>query len=181
MSTYAAGKISSESFISCYAHLYGLKGYIFRFGNVIGSRVTHGVLYDFISKLIKNPKELVILGDGMQEKNYFLTEDCINGMAWTFRNIHLDNSSSSIVLNLGTSSVTKVTEIAKIVIQEMALEKITKIKVNGDKYAWLGDQPKVHLSTKKINNLGWDCKNSSDQAVRIAVKRILKSLEMSFN
>jgi UDP-glucose 4-epimerase len=181
MSTYAAGKISSESFISCYSHLYGIEGYIFRFGNVIGSRVTHGVLYDFIKRLMRNPNELTILGDGRQEKNYFLTEECIDGMAWAFRNIKLGASNPCVILNLGTSSVTRVTEIAKIVIEEMGLQNKTKIKINGEQYAWLGDQPKVHLSTKKINELGWICKNSSDEAVRKAVQRILDNPELSFN
>src|SRR6185503_10360737 len=37
MSTYAAGKIGSEAFISSYCHLYGLRGWMFRFGNVLGS------------------------------------------------------------------------------------------------------------------------------------------------
>ncbi len=37
MFTYAAGKIGSEAFISAFCNLYGLKGWMFRFGNVIGA------------------------------------------------------------------------------------------------------------------------------------------------
>ena len=72
VSTYAAGKIGSEALISAFAHLYGIKAWIFRFGNVIGARMTHGVIFDFIRNLRNNPDELLIRGDGMQEKNYFL-------------------------------------------------------------------------------------------------------------
>jgi len=173
MSTYAAGKIGSEAFIYCYCHLYGIRGWIFRFGNVIGSRVTHGVLYDFISRLKKNPYELLILGDGNQEKNYFLTEECIEGMAWSFLNSSLDELNPCAVYNLGTNSVTKITEIAKIVIEEMGLAGVTQISIEGKKYAWLGDQPRVHLSTENINKEGWICRHSSNEAVRAAVRRIL--------
>lgn len=173
MSTYAAGKIGSEAFIYCYCHLYGLRGWVFRFGNVIGGRVTHGVLFDFINRLRKNPDELLILGDGTQEKNYFLTEECIEGMAWSFLNSKLDEQNPCAVYNLGTASVTPVTEIAKIVVEEMGLSKRTKILIEGKRYAWLGDQPKVHLSIDKINTEGWSCKTSSDEAVRTAVRRIL--------
>jgi len=177
MSTYAAGKIGSEAFIYCYCHLYGLRGWMFRFGNVIGSRVTHGVLYDFINRLNKNPDELLILGDGTQEKNYFLTEECIEGMAWSFLNSKLDDLNPCAVYNLGTASVTPVTEIAKIVVEEMGLSEKTQISIEGKKYAWLGDQPKVHLSIDLINNEGWYCRNSSNEAVRKAVKRILGKSE----
>ena len=177
MSTYAAGKIGSEAFVYCYCHLYGLRAWMFRFGNVIGSRVTHGVLYDFINRLKENSDELLILGDGSQEKNYFLTEECIEGMAWSFLNCKLDDQHPCAVYNLGTASVTPVTEIAKIVVEEMGLAGKTKILIEGKKYAWLGDQPKVHLSVDKINKEGWKCRNSSNEAVREAVKRILGKSE----
>ena len=59
VSTYAAGKIGSEAFISAFCSLYGLRGWMFRFGNVIGARMTHGVIFDFIEKLRQNPKELL--------------------------------------------------------------------------------------------------------------------------
>jgi UDP-glucose 4-epimerase len=175
MSPYGAGKVSSEAFIHSYSHLYKIRSLIFRFGNVIGSRVTHGILFDFINKLKKKPNTLTVLGDGTQEKNYFLTEECIDGMIWSYNNINLSEENPCEVINLGTDSVSNVITIAKIVIDEMDLNDITKIQIEGKKYAWLGDQPKVHLDTKKINNLGWKTKHSSDEAVRKAVRRILKN------
>jgi UDP-glucose 4-epimerase len=174
MSSYGAGKIASEAFIQTYCHLYDIRGWIFRFGNVIGSRATHGVLLDFIKKLKNNPKELLVLGDGTQEKNYFLTEECIAGMAWAFQNITLDDSRPCEIFNLGTDSVTNVIDIAEIIIGEMGLTNQTKIKIQGSRYAWLGDQPKVHLNIDKINKEGWYCKNTSTEAVKIAVQRMLK-------
>jgi len=174
MSSYGAGKIASEAFIQTYCHLFQMRGLIFRFGNVIGSRATHGVLLDFINKLKKNPNELLVLGDGTQEKNYFLTEECISGMGWAYLNIELDDEKPCEIFNLGTASVTNVIDIAHIVIEEMGLKGKTKILVDGAKYAWLGDQPKVHLNIDKINAKGWYCKNTSNEAVKIAVRRMLK-------
>jgi UDP-glucose 4-epimerase len=172
MSTYAAGKIGSEAFVSCYCHLYDLRGWLFRFGNVLGSRVTHGVIYDFVRKLRSNPHELAILGDGRQEKNYFLTEDCIEGMAWAFVNVPLGGDKPCDVFNLGTTTVTRVTDIAAIVIEEMGLRNV-EVTIQGVKRAWLGDQPRVHLTVDKLRRLGWYCRRSSDEAVRIAVRRVL--------
>jgi UDP-glucose 4-epimerase len=54
------------------------------------------------------------------------------------------------------------------------LRILLKLILKKKKYAWLGDQPKVHLDVSKINKLGWKCKYSSDDSVRIAVRRILE-------
>ena len=172
VSTYAAGKIGSEAFISSFCHLYGLRGYLFRFGNVIGARMTHGVIFDFIRKLREQPGELLIRGDGTQEKNYFLVEECVDGMAYLFRNLRLTDDRPCDLFNLGTDSVTKVVHIAQIVKEEMGLPD-TRIRIEGTKRAWLGDQPRVHITVDKMSRFGWTARLTSDQAVRIAVRRML--------
>jgi UDP-glucose 4-epimerase len=172
VSTYAAGKIGSEAFISAFCSLYGLRGWMYRFGNVIGARMTHGVIFDFIHKLWKNPEELLIRGDGRQEKNYFLVEECIDGMAYGFRNIEMTEDKPSDVYNLGTDSITRVTTIAEIVREEMELPD-AKILIEGTARAWPGDQPRVHIYVDRIREKGWQAKLHSDEAVRIAVRRML--------
>jgi UDP-glucose 4-epimerase len=172
VSTYAAGKIGSEAFISAFCNLYGLRGWMFRFGNVIGARMTHGVIYDFIRKLRENPEELLIRGDGTQEKNYFLVEECINGMAYSYRNIPMTADKPCDIFNLGTDSITRVVDIAAIVREEMGLTE-ARIRIEGTRRAWPGDQPKVHITVDRMRELGWTAKLTSDQAVRIAVRRML--------
>ena len=172
VSTYGAGKIGCEAFISSFCNLFNLNGWIFRFGNVIGARMTHGVIYDFINRLKQNPSELIVFGDGTQEKNYFLVEECIYGMAYGYNNIPVSDEKPCDVLNLGTHSISRVLDIAEIVKHEMGL-KGAIIKVQGTKLAWPGDQPRVHITVDRMTSYGWKAKLSSDQAVRIAVRRML--------
>ena len=172
VSTYGAGKIGSEAFLSAYSYVYGLRAWIFRFGNVIGARMTHGVIFDFIHKMRQNPRELLIRGDGQQEKNYFLVEECIEGMAYGFRNIPMTEEQPCNIFNLGTTSISKVQRIAEIIREEMDLPEAS-ILIEGTKKAWPGDQPRVHITVDKINGLGWKTRHSSDEAVRIAVRRML--------
>ena len=172
VSNYAAGKIGSEAFISAYCHLYGLRGWMFRFGNVIGARMTHGVIVDFINKLENNPKELLIFGDGQQEKNYFLVEECIDGMAFAYKNIPLSEKRPCEIFNLGTDSVSRVIDIAGIIKEEMGVPS-AGIEIEGTKQAWPGDQPKVHISIDRMREYGWTAKLTSDQAIRVAVQRML--------
>ena len=134
--------------------------------------MTHGVIFDFINKLKKNPKELLIRGDGFQEKNYFLVEECIDGMAWAFRNIKLTEKYPCDIFNLGTDTVTRVTKIAEIVKSELGYEN-AEIRIEGTRRAWPGDQPKVHITVEKMKKLGWASRFHSDHAVKIATKRML--------
>ena len=173
VSNYAAGKIGSEAFISAFCHLYGLRGWMFRFGNVIGGRMTHGVIVDFIQRLRDDPKKLLIYGDGRQEKNYFLVEECIEGMAYAFRNISMDEEKPCDIFNLGADTISKVIDIAEIIKEEMGYSDAI-LEIEGKKQAWPGDQPKVHISVDKINKSGWSTDLDSDKAVRVAVKRMLE-------
>lgn len=171
LSLYAAGKLSCEAFISAYCHLFGLRAWMFRFGNVIGYRMSHGVIFDFIEKLRANPHRLEILGDGRQEKNYFLVEECIAGMAHAFRHAPIDAEHPVDLFNLGTDSVTGVQTIASLVIEEMGLDGV-EISFTGGERGWPGDQPQVHITSAKMNAMGWRAEKTSDEAVRLAARRV---------
>lgn len=172
VSLYAAGKIASEAFVSAYCHLFGLRAWMFRFGNVIGSRMTHGVIFDFIQKLKKNSAELEILGDGNQEKNYFLVEECLEGMSYAFLNVPLTEEKPCEILNLGTDSVSNVKKIAAILFEEMGLSNV-RIRVAGGVRSWPGDQPRVYMTVDKMKKFGWKARLQSDEAVRTAARRML--------
>ena len=75
VSNYGAGKLASEAFISAFSSTYHIQTWITRFPNVVGERFTHGVIYDFIHKLLKNPAELEVLGNGEQCKPYVYVKD----------------------------------------------------------------------------------------------------------
>lgn len=165
---YGAGKLACEGLISSYCHLFGIRAWIFRFGNVVGARMGHGVIYDFIHKLRRNPNELEILGDGNQEKNFFLVEDCIEGMRWAFHR----SSSQYDVFNLGCRHSITVAHIGQIVIEEMGLKDV-KIRYTGGARGWPGDAPYILFNTDKMKALGWEAKHTSREAVAIAANRLL--------
>ena len=176
VSLYGASKIGCEGLISAYCSLFNLRAWIFRFGNVIGNRMKRGAIYDFINKLNRNSAELEILGDGKQEKNYFLVEECIDGMIYALKNAKLTNEKPCDIFNLGSDSITKVTTIARLIIEEMGLENVN-IYFTGGETGWEGDQPQVHILSNKMHELGWSTEYTSDEAIKIAIKRLLKTDE----
>ncbi len=80
ISTYGATKLGCEGLAASYTELTPLHVAIFRFANIVGSRAQHGVIHDFILKLLKNPRELEVLGDGTQTKSYLHVDDCIDAL-----------------------------------------------------------------------------------------------------
>lgn len=168
ISLYGASKLACEGLITAFCHLFSMQAWIFRFANIVGSRATHGVIFDFINHLKQSPSELEILGDGTQCKPYLHIEDCIDGILYGFRNAY-DRVN---VFNLGSSSSTDVTTIAKMVVEEMELTN-AKFKYTGGNRGWPGDAPQVRFNISKMGKLGWKPKYTSDEAVRKAIKDIL--------
>lgn len=169
ISTYGASKLSCEALISSYCFMFGMKASIFRFGNVVGARQTHGVAYDFINRIKKNNSVLNILGDGNQSKPYVHVSDVISAI-----NIVLKMQSSKFdVYNVAPEDFTKVTDIALLVLNQFTISKnsCNFIYSGGDR-GWKGDVPLVRLSTKKIRYLGWINKYSSYKAIEKSIYEI---------
>lgn len=167
VSNYGAGKLASEAFISAFSSTYHIKTWITRFPNVVGERFTHGVIYDFIHKLEKNPLELEVLGNGEQCKPYVYVKDLVAGILYVID--HADEQYN--VYMLGSDSRTKVKEIAAMVIEEMGLN--AQIRYTGGDRGWVGDVPEFRYDLTKVNNLGWKAAYDSNGAVRLAIQKAL--------
>jgi Nucleoside-diphosphate-sugar epimerases len=76
ISIYGSSKLADEGLISTYAHSYDFTAWVFRFANIVGPHQRGNVVPDFIEKLLEDPEELEILGDGRQEKSYMHVDEC---------------------------------------------------------------------------------------------------------
>jgi UDP-glucose 4-epimerase len=169
ISLYGASKLACEGLVSAYSELYGIKGWIYRFANIVGHRSTHGILYDLVEKLNKNPKKLEVLGDGKQRKSYMLVEECVDGMVFGLRH----SKDKLNYFNLGATDQTRVSRIVEILIEETRLKNV-KIRYTGGESGWAGDVPVFLLSGKKMEKLGWKPKHTSEEAVREAARIVVK-------
>jgi UDP-glucose 4-epimerase len=167
-SNYGAGKLASEAYISAFSANYGIQTWIIRFPNVVGERYTHGVIFDFINKLNLNCNELEVLGNGEQIKPYMYVKDLISGILFVWE--HAVERMN--IYNLGVASRTKVKEIAQMVIEEMKLN--AKIVYTGGDRGWIGDVPEFKYDLSKIHRLGWHARYSSNEAVRLAIRKAIE-------
>lgn len=166
VSYYGGAKLASEALISSYVSMCDMSVVIFRFPNVIGPRLTHGAVFDFIKKLRKNPTELEILGNGTQCKPYIYVFDLIEVIIKLTKSF----ASGEIVYNISvTSSGTTVTHIAEIVVEELGLKDVNFKYTGGDR-GWRGDVPRFSYDISKVLATGWKPNYTSDEAVRQTVK-----------
>ncbi len=171
VSLYGASKLASEGLITAYCSMFDMNALVFRFANIVGSRGTHGVIFDFIKKLKNNADELEILGDGKQIKSYLHIDDCLDAMLFA-----VEHSNNKInIFNLGTEDWINVDKIAGIVVEEMELKNV-KFKYTGGSRGWKGDIPRIMLSIKKMEKLGWKPKYNSEKAVGMTVKALIKEV-----
>jgi len=174
ISLYGASKLACEALISAYCHMFDIRGMIYRFANIIGPRSRHGVIWDFIQRLIANPRELEILGDGRQTKSYLLVEECVEAFL-----VGLEKTSDRFeIFNVGSEDGVDVTTIARIVTESMGLKDVSlryRMEVEGGR-GWVGDVKVMLLDISKLKRLGWKPKHNSFGSVVEASKHLLKEL-----
>ncbi len=173
VSVYGASKAACENLIHAYAKLYGFRAVALRYANVVGPRLRHGVIWDFINKLRKNPHELEILGDGKQVRSYIYIDDAVEAtlLAWK------KAADTYAAYNVAAEDWITVDEVADLVIEAMGLTNVKKTyKPVLHGVGWPGDVKKIALKIDKIKQLDFEPKVNSREAVRLTAKSLLHEI-----
>src|SRR6185437_8080936 len=171
ISNYGAMKLASEGFITAALERFLKQAWIYRFPNVVGSRATHGAIYDFLKKLKKNPAELEVLGDGSQEKPYLHVSELIDAMVF----LHGKQQNRLNVFNIAPDgSASTVRFMAEATVRLAAPG--AKIRYTGGTKGWVGDVAKFQYSIEKLKAAGWNPRLTSNETVELAIKENLANL-----
>jgi UDP-glucose 4-epimerase len=171
ISTYGASKLAGEALISAYSFMFGLTGRVFRFGNVVGARQTHGVGFDFVRRLLEDPTRLQILGDGQQSKSYIHVEDVVDAVLTA----HREALGAYEAYNVATGDYITVTEIADLAVETVGINPAdVRYEYTGGARGWRGDVPVVRLNTDRIRGLGWKNQRSSREALHDSMLALLE-------
>lgn len=177
ISLYGATKLACECLISGYCYMYTMTGIALRLANIIGPHSNHGVIFDFITKLSRTPKNLRILGNGKQNKSYLHIDDCVSAL--TVAQSLLENRESDFdIFNVGSEDQITVMEIAKIVIDELLLSDVVlTFEGREDGRGWAGDVMEMLLDSSKFKQHGWKINYTSKEAVIKSARRITRSIQ----
>jgi UDP-glucose 4-epimerase len=173
VSTYGASKLAGEALIRSYCHMFEFTGRVFRFGNVVGPRQTHGVGFDFLHQLLKNPRKLRILGDGNQSKSYIHVQDIVDAVLLADARA----TTPFEVYNVATDYIT-VKEIAVLAAECAGLDPHqVEYEYTGGSRGWKGDIPVVRINAERIRRLGWNCRRGSREALRDSMLAMLPDMK----
>jgi hypothetical protein len=116
---------------------------------VVGPRQTHGVAYDFVRRLLRDPTTLSILGDGNQSKSYVHVDDVVAAL----RFVAGRGMDGFGYYNVATQDYVTVRQIADMCCEELGLTGVRYAFAGGDR-GWKGDVPVVRFDTGKLRALG---------------------------
>ncbi len=178
ISIYGSTKLACEVLIQGYVESFNMDALILRPANIIGSNGTHGVILDFINKLLSNPQQLDILGDGTQCKSYLHVTDCVEAILIAHQHCKTNGIKVGI-FNIGNHDATDVKEIAQIVSEEMDLQNVSFNLTGGSTggRGWKGDVKKNLLSITKLLELGWQPVYNSSTSVRVSTSELISEFK----
>jgi UDP-glucose 4-epimerase len=171
ISLYGASKLASEALVSAYVECFGITSWIFRLGNVIGPRATHGAAFDFLTRLKQDSEQLTVLGDGNQSKPYVYVADAVEAMLFGFEHA----ADPLNVFNVAPPDATTVRSIAELCVAS-SRNPGASILYGGGQRGWRGDVPHSRLDAAALTALGYTLPRSSDDAVRLGVSELSQEI-----
>ena len=171
ISLYGASKFAGEAMIAAFVECFGLQAWIYRFGNVVGPRGTHGAALDFLNKLKTHRTFLEVLGDGTQAKPYVYVDDIVAGI------LHgLEHAKDALnVYNIAPPDVASVKFIAEECVKASPYPK-AEIRYTGGDRGWPGDVPKSRMDSSKLASIGFETHYTSQEAVRMCIAALVKEV-----
>lgn len=157
---YGLSKLLGENCCRFQQEQYGLEIVMFRIFNVYGPDC-HGVIYDYLKKLQKNPTKLEVLGTGKQSRDFVYVSDMVDIL---IRAATIPEAAGQ-TFNVGTGKTTSVAELAQMVIEVLGLKNVNVVFKGG--MAWEGDMDITLADNRKaVEVLGWKPQVSLEEGLK---------------
>lgn len=169
ISNYGVMKEASEKVLNVFSQKTKMPIHIYRLANIVGSNMTHGLIYDLTKKLLLDSTRLQVLGNGYQRKTYLHVSDLVNSM------IKLTAIPTSFTVNAGPDDEGMIVrEIAELLVKKANLN--CQIEYEEKVEGWFGDVIDSVMETKLIRNMSNDLVRSSFEAIDDAISSRLAEL-----
>jgi UDP-glucose 4-epimerase len=153
--------------------MFDLTARAFRFGNVVGPRQTHGVDFDFLRQLLKDPSRLRILGDGTQSKSYIYVLDVIAAVLLAAQG----SKERFAVYNVATDYIT-VTEIAHLAAECAGLDpRKVMFEYTGGNRGWKRRCARRSVEHGANSRHSWTATSNSREALRRSMMSMMDDLK----
>ena len=167
-SLYGASKIASEALCQAYAKGLGFTSILGRWVLCVGPRYANGHVLDITRKVLANPTEIEVLGDGKQAKSGIDVRDLASAILAMMEHHH-DDSGISRAYNVGTEDTFSILESIGIICRVLGASP----KYNFTGTGWVGDNKRIQLDTERIRQIGWKPAYTMAQSIEDTVNWLL--------
>lgn len=167
-SRFAAGKMAAEGFLSAYASELGLTAVACRLSNIVGPGMRRGIIYDLVQRLVIDPHQLQLLGDGRQTRSYLHVDDCVSAL----QDLSALETGAYEVFNVCNTDAISAVQVATLVRDEFPLSTSQVVTAEGER-GWQGDVPTLSVWPQRLLERGWQPTRTSAEAVRATARALL--------
>lgn len=122
------------------------------------------------------PCELTVLGNGHQAKPYVYVRDLVGALNFAANKCGDLEKSKFDVFNVAPDAATSVRFITNELLEQLGFKDRTRVRYGESVQGWPGDVAQSRMDSSKIRNAGFSLPRSSDEAVCLAIRRILEWL-----
>jgi len=168
-SWYGKAKLASEYVIETFSKNNPEVGVLItRFPNVVGPLATHGVVFDFVRKLLKDPTHLHVLGNGYQKKPYVHVQELVAGIEFFRKQLQPGDFER---INLGPTDTITVRQIVTEVTSVLGISP--EVNYEDGATGWTGDIPHYQFDASSMQRRGFVIKSNSRQAIHQATSDLV--------
>ncbi|OQA05160.1 MAG: UDP-glucose 4-epimerase [Firmicutes bacterium ADurb.Bin373] len=166
ISPYGVSKLAAERYIAVYCRLYNLQAASLRSASVYGPRLRKQVVYDTFKKIINNPAEILIYGDGSQTRDFVYVKDAVQAALVVAEKGALRGET----YNLASGKATSILELTRKIADELDASPV--FNFSGDLRA--GEPDKWVFDQSRLAEIGFKPKYSLSEGIRETSKWIKK-------
>jgi UDP-glucose 4-epimerase len=147
-SPYAAGKLAGEAYCHAYHRCYGLDVRVARLFSVYGTGMFRFAIHDIVRKIQRNRREITILGDGTQLRDYLFIDDAVRGLA-----LIAAAGEPGEDYNLASGVPVSLMDLTRRIAVHMGVPDVL-VRTSGRSFP--GDTPRWYADISKIRRLGFE-------------------------
>jgi len=161
-SFYGASKLGAERLGMMFHDMFELGFTAMRIFNTYGPRQPRYVLADLIRKLKRNPRQLEVLGTGMQIRDYCFVSDT----AGAFVAVAGQKGADGEVYNISGGNPISIRELVAIILK---VTDLPDCKVTYTGQSWKGDIDRLEADISKIRATGFAPSVPLEQGIRLTI------------
>ena len=147
ISPYGVSKLAAEGYVSIFHALYGLNTASLRLFSVYGPRQRKLVVYDLIKKMLNDPGNVSVYGDGRQVRDFIFVKDAVRAMM----TVALSGKFTGEIYNVASGVEYTILEL----IQQIGEILEVNPHVNYSGSARAGDPDKWSVDISRLATLGF--------------------------